>query len=98
MHRFYVSPENWDSRTLALRGSEAHHARDVLRIKAGEKLVLFNGQGRELTAEVIDYGGDEIRLRKLHEAETAPLRSRTRLGQATPKAKKMAVITQHARE
>src|SRR5436305_3685598 len=98
MHRFYVSPENWDSRTLALRGSEAHHARDVLRIKAGEKLVLFNGQGRELTAEVIDPGGDEIRLRKLHEAETAPLRCRIVLGQAIPKGKNMELIVQKAVE
>ena len=98
MHRFYVSPENWDSRTLALRGSEAHHARDVLRIKAGEKLVLFNGQGRELTAEVIDPGGDEIQLRKLHEAETAPLRCRIVLGQAIPKGKNMELIVQKAVE
>src|SRR5882762_1610042 len=98
MHRFYVSPENWDSRTLALRGSEAHHARDVLRIKAGEKLVLFNGQGRELTAEVIDPGGNEIRLRKLHEAETAPLRCRIVLGQAIPKGKNMELIVQKAVE
>src|SRR5438876_11559719 len=98
MHRFYVSPENWDSRTLALRGSEAHHARDVLRIKAGEKLVLFNGQGRELTAEVIDPGGDEIRLRKLHESETAPLRCRIVLGQAIPKGKNMDLIVQKAVE
>src|SRR6266536_5122163 len=98
MHRFYVSPENWDSRTLALRGSEAHHARDVLRIKAGEKLVLFNGQGRELTAEVIDPGGDEIRLRKLHEAETSPLRCQIILGQAIPKGKNMELIVQKAVE
>ena len=98
MHRFYVSPENWDSRTLALRGSEAHHARDVLRIKAGEKLVLFNGQGRELTAEVIDPDGDEIRLRKLHEAETPPLRCRIVLGQAIPKGKNMELIVQKAVE
>src|SRR5204863_6946019 len=87
-----------DSHTLAVRGAEAHHDRDVLRIKAGEKLVLFNGQGRELTAEVIDPGGDEIRLRKLHEAETAPLRCRIVLGQAIPKGKNMELIVQKAVE
>src|SRR5207237_6852357 len=98
MHRFYVSPESWDFRMLALRGSEAHHACDVLRIKVGEKLVVFNGQGRELTAEVIDLGGDEIRLRKLHEAETAPLPCRIVLGQAIPKGKNMELIVQTADE
>ncbi len=96
MHRFYISPENWDPRALALTGSEAHHARDVLRMKAGEKLVLFNGQGREITAEIVDLSGDKIGLRKLHEAETAVLRCRIVLGQAIPKGKNMELIVQKA--
>src|SRR5438034_4418882 len=94
MHRFYISPENWDPRALALTGSEAHHARDVLRMKAGEKLVLFDGQGREITAEIVDLSGDKIGLRKLHEAETAVLRCRIVLGQAIPKGKNMELIVQ----
>jgi 16S rRNA (uracil1498-N3)-methyltransferase len=98
MHRFYVSPENWDARALALPDSEAHHARDVLRMKPGDKLVLFNGQGRELTAEIIGPDGDGIRLRKLHEAGTAPLRCRIVLGQAIPKGKNMELIVQKAVE
>jgi 16S rRNA (uracil1498-N3)-methyltransferase len=98
MHRFYVSPDNWDSRAVALRGSEAHHARDVLRMKAGEKLVLFNGQGREITAEIASLAQDEIRLRKIHEAQTPPLRCRIVLGQAIPKGKNMELIVQKAVE
>jgi 16S rRNA (uracil1498-N3)-methyltransferase len=94
MHRFYISPESWDPRALALTGSEAHHARDVLRMKGGEKLVLFNGEGREITAEIVDVSGDEIRLRKLHEAETPPLRCRIVLGQAIPKGKNIELIVQ----
>ena len=74
MHRFYILPEHWNPDGLGLTGSEAHHARDVLRMKRGEKLVLFNGCGREITAEIVDLSGDEIRLRKLHEAEAPPLR------------------------
>jgi 16S rRNA (uracil1498-N3)-methyltransferase len=98
MHRFYISPNNWDRRVLALTGSEAHHARDVLRMKSGEKLVLFNGQGREITAEIVDVSSDEIRLRKLDEAETPPLRCRIVLGQAIPKGKNIELIVQKAVE
>src|SRR6266480_1933214 len=98
MHRFYVSPENWNPCALALAGSEAHHARDVLRMKRGEKLVLFNGRGREITAEILDLSGGEILLRKLHEAETLPLRCRIVLGQAIPKGKNMELILQKAVE
>src|SRR5437764_11024454 len=98
MHRFCVSPANWDTRALALTGSEAHHARDVLRMKVGEKLVLFNGRGQEVTAEIAELGRDEIGLRKLHEAETPPLRCRIGLGQAIPKGKNMEFIVQKAVE
>ena len=98
MHRFYVSPENWDPRGLALRGSEAHHAHHVLRMQAGDKLVLFNGEGRELTAEITNVADNEIRLQKLHESETAPLRCKIVLGQAIPKGKNMDLIMQKAVE
>jgi 16S rRNA (uracil1498-N3)-methyltransferase len=98
MHRFYIAPETWNSAAPTLSGSEAHHAREVLRMKAGEKLVLFNGQGREITAEIVDLSGAEIRLRKLHEAETQPLQCRIVLGQAIPKGKNMELIVQKAVE
>jgi len=98
MHRFYVAPENWDPDALIMTGSEAHHARDVLRMKRGEKLVVFNGRGREITAEIVDAGGTDIQLRKLHEAETPPLRCRIVLGQAIPKGKNMDLIVQKAVE
>jgi len=98
MHRFYISPENWNPDALALTGSEAHHARDVLRMKPAEKLVLFNGRGREITAEIVDLRGDRIQLRKLHEAETPALRCQIILGQAIPKGKNMDLIVQKAVE
>ena len=98
MHRFYVAPEDWDPRAPVLRGSEAHHAANVLRMHAGDKLVLFNGKGRELTAEVANVADDGIQLRKLHEAETPPLRCRIVLGQAIPKGKNMDLIVQKAVE
>jgi 16S rRNA (uracil1498-N3)-methyltransferase len=98
MHRFYIAPETWNSVAPMLSGSEAHHARQVLRMKAGEKLVLFNGQGREIIAEIVDLSGAEIRLQKLHEAETQPLQCRIVLGQAIPKGKNMELIVQKAVE
>ena len=98
MHRFYIAPENWDPDSLILTGSEAHHARDVLRMKSGDKAVLFNGQGREITAKIVQFERDEISLRKLHETETPPLRCRITLGQAIPKGKNMDLIVQKAVE
>ena len=108
MHRFYIAPNEWNPDSLVLSGSEAHHARNVLRMERGAKLVVFNGQGREITAEIVDLfrhgtdspgrARDEIRLRKLHEGETPPLRCRITLGQAVPKGKNMDLIIQKAVE
>ncbi|HXX41992.1 MAG TPA: 16S rRNA (uracil(1498)-N(3))-methyltransferase [Chthoniobacterales bacterium] len=98
MHRFFIPPDKWNPGALVLRESETHHARDVMRLKRGDKAVVFNGRGREITAEIIDLGRDEIRLRKLHETETPPLRCRITLGQAIPKGKNMDLIVQKAVE
>lgn len=98
MHRFYLPPSDWNPDALRLTGPEAHHARNVLRMQAGDKAVLFNGCGREVTAEISAVGGREIELRKLHEAATPPLRCRITLGQAIPKGKNMDLIVQKAVE
>jgi 16S rRNA (uracil1498-N3)-methyltransferase len=98
MHRFFISPGNWNPGELTLAGAEAHHARDVLRMRVGERVVLFNGRGHEITAEIVDVGVDEIALRKLHEAESPPLQCRIVLGQAIPKGKNMDLIVQKAVE
>src|SRR5438105_7405981 len=96
MHRFYL--KNWNPDALSLSGAESHHARDVLRMQRGDRAVLFNGRGREITAEIVDLTRDEIRLRKLHETETPPLRCRVTLAQAIPKGKNMDLIVQKAVE
>jgi 16S rRNA (uracil1498-N3)-methyltransferase len=98
MHRFYIPPEKWNSGAPLLTGSEAHHCRNVLRLEAGDKVVLFDGRGRELTAEIKSSGSSEIALRKLHEATTPPLRCQITLGQAIPKGKNMDLIVQKAVE
>ena len=98
MHRFYIPPESWNPDALMLRDAEAHHARDVLRMKRGDRAVVFNGRGREITAEIVDLAKDQVCLRKLHESETVPLRCRITLGQAIPKGKNMDLIVQKAVE
>jgi len=98
MHRFYISPENWNPNALVLSEGEGHHARDVLRMKRGDRAVLFNGRGREITGEIIDLTKSIIHFRKLQESETPPLRCRITLGQAIPKGKNMDLIVQKAVE
>ena len=72
MHRFYLAPNDWSS--AALTGTEAHHARGVLRLQPGDRVVLFDGQGREATAEITALDSAAVRLHILQEAVTPPLR------------------------
>ena len=98
MHRFYIAPEEWQPDALVLTGGEAHHCRNVLRLEGADKVVLFDGQGREITAEIVSSDAAKIHLRKLHHAQTPPLRCRITLGQAIPKGKNMDLIVQKAVE
>jgi len=98
MHRFYVMPENWNADPPVLRESELHHARDVLRLEPGERVVVFNGRGHEIMAEITKVTRKEIQMRKLHEARVPPLRCEITLAQAIPKGKNMDLIVQKAVE
>ena len=98
MHRFHIAPENWHPDALVLTGSEAHHCRNVVRLKPADKVVVFNGRGSEITAEILPGDSADIHLRKLHDAQTPPLRCRITLGQAIPKGKNMDLIVQKAVE
>src|SRR2546430_1517017 len=98
MHRFYIAPADWNPDSLVLGGAEAHHARDVLRLQPGGRVVVFNGRGHEITAEIAKVNREEIQLRKLHEARVPPLPCQITLAQAIPKGKNMDLIVQKAVE
>src|SRR5260370_36591152 len=98
MHRFYIAPEDWNPDSLVLGEAEAHHARDVLRLRPGGRVVVFNGRGHEITAAIGKVSREEILLRKLHEARVPPLPCQITLAQAIPKGKNMELIVQKAVE
>src|SRR5881275_164345 len=96
MHRFHLATNEWSSATL--NEAEAHHARNVLRLQPGARVTIFDGRGREGTAEITAIDANAVRLRFLHEAVTPTLRARIILGQAIPKGKNMDLIVQKAVE
>ena len=98
MPRFYVPPHAWNPDKLALDQSEAHHALDVLRMKAGDRATLFNGQGAEATVEFATVEKGRIALKKISVSKSEPLACRITLGQAIPKGKNMDLIVEKATE
>src|SRR6516164_7532298 len=98
MHRFYIPAKQWSLNSLALEGSEAHHCVDVLRLGVGSRIVVFDGLGTEVTAEIIEVVKSAVRLKHLQSAKTEPLRCTITLAQAVPKGKHMELIVQKATE
>ena len=98
MPRFYIPPHAWNVERLALDDAETHHALHVLRMKAGDRATVFNGQGVEATVEFAGVGKDQVTLRKIQVSKTAPLACEITLAQAVPKGKNMDLIVEKATE
>lgn len=97
MARFHLPPPAWLTEP-ALTGDEARHVSQVLRMKAGDAVVVFDGEGRRASAEIISVSRDRVPL-KLGEIlpSRAPLPAIT-LAQAIPKGKNMDLIVQKSVE
>ena len=94
--RFYHPTECWAQDQLT--GEEARHAIKVLRVRRGERIELFDGQGRVAQITVTDVQGKILCFQR--EAETlhpAPATAVT-LYQAVTKGKSMDLIIQKAVE
>ncbi len=98
MHRFYLPPEPLSGPELCLGGREAHHALHVLRLRRGERVMVLDGAGTQITTEVVGADRDELRLRILERVAGPALPCRITLLQAIPKGKLMESIVQKATE
>jgi 16S rRNA (uracil1498-N3)-methyltransferase len=70
MRRFYAPRENFSSRKVTLSLEETRHLRDVLRLRAGEKIQVFDGEGREFLCATEVISKSETVLEIIE--ETAP--------------------------
>ncbi len=98
MHRFFLPPKFWNAESPALDTSESHHALDVLRLGAGDRVVIFDGAGSEATAQIAGVEGRVAHLVIQQKSSTPQLPCALTLGQAVPKGKNMDFIVQKAVE
>ena len=61
MVRFFVSAEDLGKEEVFLTGENAQHAK-VLRLKAGEMVLLCDGDGHESVCEVVSTEGWLLRM------------------------------------
>lgn len=98
MVRFFVKPAELLLSAPVLTGENAAHAR-VLRLKAGEQVLLCDGQGNECRCRIDEVELGEYRLTALNlqASETEPA-VRVSVYMALPKADKLEHVIQKATE
>ena len=97
MTRFFVDPEEMAGETICLTGENAAHAK-VLRLKAGEEVMVCDGQGNECLCRVESTDGQydlSVVSRGVSETEAAV---RVSVYMALPKADKLEHVIQKATE
>ena len=98
MARFFVTPEEMGADTILLTGENAQHAK-VLRLKAGEEVLVCDGAGFECRCAVESVSPAEVSLQVLsrQESSTEP-RVKVSVYMAFPKADKLEHVIQKATE
>lgn len=98
MHRFYLPVDQCQTADLFLTGREAHHARDVVRVRRGERVAVLTGAGHEFLCEIQECARDKVTLAIVEKLFHPAPPSRITLLQAVPKGKTMEAIIQMATE
>jgi 16S rRNA (uracil1498-N3)-methyltransferase len=92
--RFYT-PSFTDHR---LNPEESHHAHTVLRLREGDHLSLFDGQGNEAKAQIVQSSRDALLYKVITQTRNPAKSFHLILGQAVPKGKSMDFILQKSTE
>lgn len=100
MRRFYAPPENFSKQNIVLSLEETRHLRDVLRLRAGEIIQVFDGHGKEFSCEIETIEKKETVLKIIGEiAPSAPESSlNLTLAIALLKGEKFDLVIQKAVE
>lgn len=100
--RFFAPPGafNFSKRTVTLTADEARHLREVLRLKPGDEVSVFDGEGKEFRARVVQARREFAELEL--EDEIAPARPESplqiTLAVALLKGEKFDLVVQKATE
>jgi 16S rRNA (uracil1498-N3)-methyltransferase len=100
--RFFAPPSafNFSKHTVTLAADEARHLREVLRLKPGAEVSVFDGEGKEFRARVVQARREFAELELQDEIEAARPESplKITLAVALLKGEKFDLVVQKATE
>ena len=99
MPRFFVEPKHIKGSKISIRGKEARHITNVLRLDRGDMITVFNGEGKEYAVLIEVIAETSVEGRIIHEKiqERKPFVEIT-LFQGLPKSVKMDFIVEKCTE
>jgi len=98
MSRFYAPKAQWSGARIVLDEAEGRHAVEVLRLRVGDALSVFDGEGRVASSRLLVAGKRHVEAEVL-DVQTVPQPSAcTSLIQAIPKGKLFEWILEKATE
>lgn len=99
MSHFFAPPQNVQRDKIFIEGGEAHHLLQVMRLKLGDEVTIFDGQGNEYQGVIIEQGkrGAIVKIldKKQMESEKGP---NITLAQAIPARGKMDYLVEKTTE
>lgn len=99
MHRFYVTANQMEDKTITITGTDVNHIKNVLRMKQGDEIVICNGQGKDCYCIIKVVSEGEIVTEIISVRDTGTeLKAKITLFQGLPKMDKMELIIQKAVE
>jgi 16S rRNA (uracil1498-N3)-methyltransferase len=99
MRHLFVTPQQLSNETITIEGPDAHHLLNVLRVRAGEALILLDNEGVAFHAVIAEAGKRSLTFRRGKPAEMPeePLLHIT-VAQALGKGDKFEQVVQHGTE
>jgi 16S rRNA (uracil1498-N3)-methyltransferase len=71
MRYFFIDPSLVTGPLVSITGSEAHHIKNVLRLKPGDGLKLFDGTGFEYEAAIVSVSAQKVAVEIQRKAKAA---------------------------
>ncbi len=98
LHRFFVLPETIKDGRVVIKGSDVKHIKNVLRLKKGNNIIIFDGAGKEYLVTIEDIKND-VKGKITHQEEAKDKKHpKIVLLQGIPKGSKMDFVIQKCTE
>jgi len=99
MRYFFINPTNLTDSKAVVKGSDAHHIKNVLRLKPGDKIGLFDGTGLNYETRIVTLLPKSVEVSVIRRfSSTAESSVQITVAQALLKDRKMDLLVRQLTE